>query len=372
MDAASFVVIKIGTRVLTHADGQLNSDMVAGIAQQVHKLLAAGKKIVLVSSGAVGAGLSHLGWTERPTDLAKLQAVAAIGQTKLIEEYDRHLGEHGQHAAQVLLTAGDLDDRKSYLNVRNTLLSLLEFGVVPIINENDTVAVEELMTTFGDNDRLAAIVSNLLHADLLVILSDVDGLYDRDPQASDAKLLRTVETIDDNTFGFVLDRNTGQSKGGMQSKLAAAKAVTDTGKHVIIANGHSPTVLDDIFSQSDQSPGTLFLAENNSVSSRKRWIGYSARPVGTITIDQGAADALTHQGRSLLPIGITNLAGGFAKGDLVQILDPSGKELARGLTNYDNVELQSIVGKRTGQIAEILGHCPYDEAIHRDNLQITL
>ena len=156
----------------------------------------------------------------------------------------------------------------------------------------------------------------------------------------------------------------------MQSKLAAAKAVTDTGKHVIIANGHSPTVLDDIFS--DKSPGTLFLAENNSVSSRKRWIGYSARPVGTIAIDQGAADALNHKGRSLLPIGITGLSGDFAKGDLVQILDPTGKELARGLTNYDNVELQSILGKRTGQIAEILGHRPYDEAIHRDNLQITL
>lgn len=370
VDGASLVVIKIGTRVLTHTDGRLNSETVAGIAHQVHKLLSAGKQIVLVSSGAVGAGLSHLGWPSRPTDLAKLQAVAAIGQTKLIEEYDRHLGQHDRHAAQVLLTAGDLDDRLSYLNVRNTLLSLLELGVVPIINENDTVAVEELMTTFGDNDRLAAIVSNLLHADLLVILSDIDGLYDRDPQAADAKLLDTVASIDENTFGYVLDRDTGQSKGGMQSKLAAAKAVTDTGKHVIIANGHSPTVLDDIFS--DQSPGTLFLAENNSVSSRKRWIGYSARPVGTITIDQGAADALTHQGRSLLPIGITSLSGGFAKGDLVQILGPSGKELARGLTNYDNVELQSIIGKRTGQIAEILGHCPYDEAIHRDNLQITL
>lgn len=370
MDGASLVVVKIGTRVLTHADGRLNSDTVAAIADQLHKLILAGKKIVLVSSGAVGAGLSHLGWTERPTDLAKLQAVAAIGQTKLIEEYDRHLGKHDQHAAQVLLTAGDLDDRKSYLNVRNTLLSLLELGVVPIINENDTVAVEELMTTFGDNDQLAAIVSNLLHADLLVILSDVDGLYDGDPKSSDANLLRTVEAIDENTFGFVLDQDTGLSKGGMQSKLAAAKAVTDAGKHVIIANGHLPNVLDEIFS--DQSPGTLFLADGNSVSSRKRWIGYSARPVGTITIDQGAADALTHQGRSLLPIGITNLAGDFSKGDLVQILGPAGKELARGLTNYDHVELKSIVGKRTGQIADILGHCPYDEAVHRDNLQITL
>ena len=362
-------MIKIGTRVLTHADGRLNTAKVAEIAHQVHQLLENEKKVVLVSSGAVGAGLSHLGSPHRPTDLARLQAVAAIGQTKLIEEYDRHLGSHKRHAAQVLLTAEDLARRTSYLNVRNTLLSLLQLGVVPIINENDTVAVEELMTTFGDNDRLASIVANLLNADLLVILSDVDGLFDKDPQDPSSNLIPLVEIIDANTFGFVLDRQSQNSKGGMESKLRAARAVTKSGKQAIIANGHSTTVLTDIFE--GQPIGTLFLGEKNSVSPRKRWIGFSARATGTVTIDQGAAEALVGKGSSLLPIGITAVTGEFSKGDLVQILDTSGSEIGRGLTNYAKDELEKIIGKRTGEIQTILGHRPYDEAIHRDNLQMT-
>ena len=224
--SAKRVVIKVGTRVLTHADGRLNTDRVAELAEQLHLLTEAGRQVVLVSSGAVGAGLSHLGWDRRPEDLAKLQAVAAIGQAKLIEEYDRHLQEHGRHAAQVLLTADDLDHRNRYLNIRNTLLSLLELGAIPIINENDTVAVEELMTTFGDNDRLAAVVTNLLQASLLVILSDIDGLYDGDPANPETKLVSTVEKIDETVQAWVRDKATGISKGGMKSKLNAARMVT--------------------------------------------------------------------------------------------------------------------------------------------------
>ena len=363
-------MIKIGTRVLTHTDGRLNPSKVAGIAQQVDKLLTGGKRIVLVSSGAVGAGLSQLGWSQRPTDLAQLQAVAAIGQTKLIEEYDRHFGLHGRHAAQVLLTAEDLAERTSYLNVRNTLLSLLKLEAVPIINENDTVAVEELMTTFGDNDRLASIVASLLNADLLIILSDVDGLFDRDPSDANAQLIPVVKSIDENTYDYAIAQKAKFSKGGMASKLRAAAAMTKSGKNVIVSNGHDEHVLEKIFS--GRPTGTLFLGEAGSVSSRKRWIGFSARVVGTLTIDQGAVEALAEKGRSLLPIGITAIKGNFVKGDLVQILTPEGTELARGLTNYDHQELQLICGKRTEEIAKILGHRPYDEAIHRDNLLITL
>ena len=321
-DATSLVVIKIGTRVLTHPDGRLDTERVAEIADQVHRLVELDKQVVLVSSGAVGAGLSHLGWTTRPTDLAQLQAVAAIGQTKLIEQYDRRLGQHGRHAAQVLLTAADLEVRSSYLNVRNTLTSLLELQVVPIINENDTVAVDELMTTFGDNDRLASIIANLLSADLLIILSDVDGLYDRDPQAADARLIETVTVIDESTMKCVRDSASHSSKGGMASKLTAAKMLTSAGEHVIIANGHQNNVLTDIFA--GQPRGTLFLAQGKSVSQRKRWIGFSARPQGTLTIDPGAAVALTQNGRSLLPVGISTLSGSFSKGDLVSIFDQQG------------------------------------------------
>ena len=364
----SRVVIKVGTRVLTHRDGRLNMQQVASLSQQLAQLAESGKQVALVSSGAVGAGMSHLGWKNRPADVAQLQAVAAIGQTKLIEEYDRNLSANGRHAAQVLLTAADLDDRRRYLNVRNTLLTLLELGTIPIINENDTVIVDELMTTFGDNDRLAAAVTNLLQATLLIILSDIEGLFDGDPTSQETQLIPQVDRVDQHTMSFVRDRSTGHSKGGMASKLEVARSLTAAGENVIIACGHDAENVSRIFD--GEQVGTLFVGQRKSISPFKRWLGFSAQPKGTITIDAGAERAVLEQGRSLLPIGIQSVVGEFRKGDVISISNASGSELARGLTNYDAAELARILGIRSENIAEVLGHHPYDEAIHRDNLTL--
>ncbi len=367
--SAQCVVVKVGTRVLTTPDGRLNTDRVARLADELHTLVDAGRHVVLVSSGAVGAGLSHLGWDRRPTDLARLQAVAAIGQTKLIEEYDRQLRQYNLHAAQVLLTADDLDHRGRYLNIRNTLLTLLSWKCVPIVNENDTVSVEELMITFGDNDRLAAIVTNLLRASLLVILSDVAGLYDGDPADGQSRVVDCVRDIDEAIAHFVRDRHSTWSKGGMASKLEAARTLTLAGENVIIASGHDPGVLDAIFR--GETVGTLFPAIGKSISPWKRWIGFSAQPRGTLTIDAGAARAVVDQGRSLLPIGIQEVRGQFEKGDVVSVTMTNQVEMARGLSNYAAAELTQIAGCRTEEIARRLGHCPYEEAIHRDNMVLT-
>ncbi len=362
------IVVKVGTRVLTHTDGHLDPNSVKRLAEGIHALRCQGRRVVLVSSGAVGAGMSHLNLTKRPTDLAQLQAVAAVGQAKLIDAYDAHFSTHGVHAGQVLLTGDDLDDRTRYLNVRNTLLALLELNTVPVINENDTVAVDELMTTFGDNDRLAALVTNLLRAPLLVILSDVDGLYDRAPSDPDAKIIPTVRRVDSEVTAFVNDEGNKLSKGGMASKLEAARIATTAGENVIIASGHKTGILQDICR--GEVVGTLFLAQGRSFSPWKRWIGFSAQTRGRFVLDDGAAHAVTSNGRSLLPIGIVRVEGQFEKGDVVSLRNTAGEEIARGLSNYSSREAAQIVGKQSSNIAEILGHCPYTEAIHRDNMVI--
>ncbi|MDG2384967.1 MAG: glutamate 5-kinase [Pirellulaceae bacterium] len=367
--AASRIVVKVGTRVLTHADGQLNVERIESLADQINGIVEGGRKVLLVSSGAVGAGMSELGITQRPTDLSQLQAVAAIGQTKLIEAYDQTFHRHGYHAAQVLLTAGDLHDRTSYLNVRNTLLALLEMKAIPIVNENDTVAVDELMTTFGDNDRLAALVTNLVQAPLLVILSDIDGLFDGPPKSDQTSLVSTVTCINDKIMSFAQDAVTGLSKGGMASKLQAAKIATVAGENVILANGHEPDILRRV--AAGECIGTVFLAEGKSVSPWKRWIGFSAHPRGKIVLDDGARQAVVYQGRSLLAIGILEIHGDFTKGDVVTLRDRQGQEWARGLTNYSDSELRKIKGLRSNQIFETLGHCPYEEVVHRDNMVLT-
>jgi glutamate 5-kinase len=366
--AAHTVVVKVGTRVLTQDNGTLDHDRIAQLAEELSKLKDSGRNVVLVSSGAVGAGLSQLGLKSRPADLAKLQAVAAVGQTKLIEAYDRVFKKHGRHAAQVLLTAKDLDDRVGYLNVRNTLHSLLEFGAVPIINENDTVAVDELMTTFGDNDRLSAMVTNLLCAPLLVILSDVPGLYDGDPADAGSKLVSTVTKLDDSVYAYVRDKATGLSKGGMASKLNAARMVTMAGENVIVASGRLPNPLAQIMA--GEEIGTLFLANGKSINSWKRWLGFSAQPRGRLVLDAGACRAIVEQGRSLLAIGIAAAEGEFGKGDVVSLFSQEGKEVARGLTNYNSADMQRIKGLKSDKIAETLGHRPYEEAIHRNNLAV--
>jgi glutamate 5-kinase len=366
--AAGTLVVKVGTRVLTRDDGTLDADHIAGLAEEVHALMEGGRKVVLVSSGAVGAGIGQLGLARRPTEIAQLQAVAAVGQAKLIETYDRTFRKHGRHAAQVLLTADDLNDRTRYLNVRNTLLTLLEFGAVPIVNENDTVAVDELMATFGDNDRLAALVTNLIRAPLLVILSDVDGLYDGDPSDFAARLVSTVTRIDEKVLGWVRHKKTGLGKGGMASKLEAARIVTTAGENAIIANGHHPGTLTRIMA--GEPVGTLVLAVGKSINPLKRWLGFSARPRGRLVLDAGARKAVEVSGRSLLAIGIVAVEGEFKKGDVVSLCGEDGGEFARGLTNYSARDLAQIKGLKSDKIAEALGRRPYGEVMHRDNLAL--
>jgi len=367
--AADMLVVKVGTRVLTGAAGALDEQRIAALAEELHQVIAGGRKVVLVSSGAVGAGMGLLGLKQRPRDLAHLQAVAAVGQSCLVETYDRALRSFGRHAAQVLLTADDLDDRTRYLNVRNTLLTLLEYGAVPVINENDTVSVEELQTTFGDNDRLAAMVTNLIRAPLLVLLSDVDGLFDGDPREAGSRLISTVTRLDESVLALVRDQKTGLSKGGMASKLAAARIATLAGENVIIANGREPGVLARILA--GEMVGTLVVAQGEGIPAWKRWIGFTAQPRGHLVLDEGARRAIEKQGRSLLAIGVVDAVGQFQKGDVVALRDQAGAEFARGLTNYAAGEVLVIKGLKTEAIATALGHCPYQEIIHRDNMTVT-
>ncbi len=366
---ATTMVVKVGTRVLTDAAGRLDPAQIANLAEQMHGVISSGRKVVLVSSGAVASGMGRLGLARRPTDLAHLQAIAAIGQSLLVEAYERELSARGYHAAQILLTADDLNHRTRYLNARNTLLTLLELGAVPVINENDTVAVEELQTTFGDNDRLAAMVTNLIRAPLLVLLSDVEGLYNGDPQQPASRVIPTVAKLDRSVFELVRDRTTGLSKGGMASKLEAARMATAAGGNVIIARGKAPNVLLRIIA--GETVGTLFLAQGRAVAARKRWIGFTAAPKGKLIIDAGAVRAVEVLGRSLLPAGIVAVEGRFRKGDVVSVHDTSGREIARGLVNYDHEETVRIKGLHSKRIAEALGYSPYQEVIHRNNMVVT-
>ncbi|HVT28364.1 MAG TPA: glutamate 5-kinase [Lacipirellulaceae bacterium] len=367
------VVVKVGTRVLTHDDGTLDQECVTAIAEQIVRLMEENRHLVLVSSGAVGAGMGRLSLSKRPADLAHLQAVAAVGQSRLIESYNRALEGHGRHAAQILLTADDLNDRTRYLNVRNTILALFQFGALPIINENDTVRVDELQRNVGDNDRLAAMVANLLRAPLLILLSDVEGLFDRHPSIPGAAVIPMVNQLDATIREFQQQAGPTSStnhlsRGGMASKLEAARLTAFAGEHVAIANGRRPNVLIDILR--GESVGTLILPQGPAVASRKRWIGLTAQPYGRLYLDAGAQQAIEQQGRSLLAIGAKRVEGNFQKGDVISLCREDGQEFARGLTNYGSEELRRIAGRGTEDIVVILGHCPYDEVIHRDNLVI--
>ncbi len=367
--SADPIVVKVGTRVLTTGDGQLDLKRIAALADEIAKIVAGGRRLVLVSSGAVGAGMGRLKLARRPEHLAQLQAVAAVGQSRLIEAYQHALEPHGLHAAQVLLTSDDLNERARYLNVRNTILALFRFHAVPIINENDTVAVDELQISFGDNDQLAAMVTNLIRAPLLILLSDVEGLFDADPQFKGARLIETVRDIDAALARLEADPAppvSGLSRGGMKSKLAAARLAVAAGENVIIADGRQPAILSEILAA--KPIGTLILGKGASVTSRKRWIGLTARPRGHVVVDAGASRAVTRDGKSLLAIGILSVDGDFGKGDVVRICDEQGSEIARGLINYTASEIRRIAGRPTAEIGDVLGHRPYDEVIHRDNL----
>lgn len=367
--AARRVVVKIGTRPLTTADGTLDEERLFRLAEEMHHIRAAGRQIVLVSSGAVGAGMGLLNLRRRPADLSSLQAVAAIGQSYLVQAYERALRRHGRHAAQILLTADDLNHRQRYLHVRNALTALLEMGAVPIVNENDTVSVEELRTTFGDNDRLAACVTNLLAAPLLVLLSDVEGLYDGDPAVPGAKLIPWLRSVDESALALARDRATGLSKGGMTSKLLAARNVTAAGENVVIANGRRDGVLTAILA--GEEVGTLIPARGAAVAARKRWLSQAARPEGYLVVDDGARRAVEVGGKSLLPIGVVECQGQFDEGDLVGVRDARGDEFARGLSNFSADELRRIKGMRSEALGGVLGYRACDEVIHRDNLALT-
>ncbi len=366
---AQMVVIKIGTNVLAAADGTLAQERVQSLADQVERARQAGKKVALVSSGAVGAGVGRLALGKRPTDLRHLQACAAVGQSFLMRAYEEALAASGTHTAQILLTASDFDNRARYLNVRNTILTLFEWNVLPIINENDTVSVAEIR--FGDNDHLAAMVTNLLRAPLLVLLTNVDGLYDSDPRTNPAaKVIASVPAIDGAIMDMAGTSRSALGTGGMRSKLRAARLATMAGESVIIANGGRPGVLDALFA--GEALGTLFLPHGGSVPSWKRWLGFTAQPKGRLVVDAGARAAVQQKGRSLLPIGVVQVQGDFSKGDVVALCDPEGQEFARGLSNYSAADAGRIVGLRTEQIGAVLGGMPYEEIVHRDNLVVVV
>ena len=358
-------VVKVGTSVLTGPEGTLDPARIGHLAEQISAVMDTGRRVALVSSGAVGAGIGQLGLAKRPDNLRQLQAAAAIGQAYLIRAYDEGLKRHGRHAAQLLLTHEDFDSRPRYLNMRNTLTALFEWDAVPIINENDTISVDEIK--FGDNDRLAAMVANLLQAPLLVILSVVDGLYRSDPGSSlSGEVVPLVPNLDDETLGLAGTSRSALGTGGMRSKLEAARLVTHAGGSVIIASGKKPEPLTRILA--GEPVGTLFLARGQPQGARKRWIGLTARPRGHFVVDAGARKALETGATSLLAIGIADVIGEFDKGDVVGIQDNAGHEFARGLTNYSTADARLIRGLRTEQARQALGSALYDEVIHRDNL----
>jgi glutamate 5-kinase len=366
IESSRSVVVKVGTRVVTTPEGKLDRRRIELLSAQLARIADTGRQTLMVSSGAVGAGLGKLGLDQRPTGLAQLQAVAAVGQTDLIQAYEAGLSKMGRHAAQVLLTAADLRRRSGYLHVRNALNQIHAFGAIAILNENDSVAVSELMTTFGDNDRLAAQVAGLLNDALLIILSDVDGLFDGPPKNPNSRRISMVETIDDKVLALAQDHTSTHSKGGMASKLEAAQVATSHGQPAIIAPGRDDDVLDKIFAEVDI--GTIFLPPAKAIRGRRRWIGTAARVAGSLVLDAGAAKAVRSKGSSLLAIGITQVNGSFQRGSVVSLYDPEGQEIARGLSNYPSSEVEKILGQPSDRISEILGHRPYESVVHRDNL----
>ncbi|MFN0052385.1 MAG: glutamate 5-kinase [Planctomycetales bacterium] len=367
VETARTLVVKVGTNVLSRSDDTLDDSRFDALAAQIHGARQSGRQVVLVSSGAIGSGIGLLGLTERPSDLPHLQAAAAVGQAHLIRRYDDSLLRYGYRAAQLLLTANDFRHRGRYLNVRNTLRTLFEYNAIPIVNENDTVSVKEIR--FGDNDRMAALVTNLLDAPLLVILSVIEGLYDGDPELPGSRVIPLVERWDDALLGLAQPTRSSRGTGGMQSKLEAARAVTAVGGNVIIANGRNPQVIDDILA--GKQLGTLFLARGRALPAWKRWIGYALTPRGKYVLDDGARRAIEQRGRSLLAIGIVAVEGEFTKGEVVSLVDRQGVEFARGLTNYGAHDARRIAGRRSDEVTALLGGRPYDEVIHCDNLVVT-
>ncbi len=360
--------MKLGSALVTAHGRGLDGEALDGWVAQIAALRAYGQEVVLVSSGAVAEGMARLGWRERPSALHALQAAAAVGQMGLVQAYESRFHAFNLRAAQILLTHEDVDDRARYLNARGTLRALLELGVVPVVNENDTVASGGIR--FGDNDTLAALTVNLVEADLLVILTDRSGLFDADPALHpDARLIETGQAGDPRLYSVAAGDPGRLGRGGMRTKIKAAEWAARSGAATIIAHGGEPRVLERI--RDGESLGTLLSPGQARLAARKRWIAGHLQLRGELVLDQGAARVLRESGRSLLAVGVTGVRGHFHRGDVVACLDPQGREVSRGLVNYDSDEALRLMGKPSSEIERVLGYQGEPELIHRDNMVLT-
>ena len=361
------IVVKVGSSIVVEKGIGLDLVAFSKLAKEISQLHSGSRKITLVTSGAIAAGMEKLEYAKRPDNIPHIQAAAAVGQTHLMKIYQDCFSNYHKKVAQILLTHDDLSNRHRYLNARNTLLTLLDLGFIPIVNENDTVAVEEIK--FGDNDNLSALVTSLVSADLLIILSDIDGLYDHDPKSGKkARLIRLVENIDRDIVNCATETSNPWCVGGMASKIEAARKAVRFGVATVVANGRVEGILNQILE--GEVLGTLFLPLADRLSSRKQWIAYSLKPAGSIVVDEGAKKAIVSNGKSLLPTGVSEVRGDFERGDAVCCLDSQGSEFARGLVNYTCGELESIKGRKSREIEGIIGYKYTDEIIHRDDLVI--
>ncbi len=360
------LVVKVGTRVLSSENNLPDVRWIETLAGQIAQLRCRGIEVVVVSSGAIGAGMGQLSMSRRPRSIPQLQAAAAVGQNQLMHSYQVAFGRHNLTIAQILLTADDLKNRQRYLNVRNTLLTLWHYGVIPVLNENDSVATDEI--TVGDNDNLSAQVANLIDAHLLIILSDTDGFFSADPRkAPQARLINTITEITPELEKLAGQTATEVATGGMRTKLEAAKILTASGQMMLIANGRKHSLVSIL---NGKEVGTLFLPQAERMASRKRWIAFSHPPKGVLVVDDGAVQAIAEKGKSLLPSGVIKLKGEFENGEVVNIQNLKGQDIARGLVNYRDKELKKILGKKSSEIEKILGYCYYEEVVHRDNLVV--
>lgn len=360
-------IIKIGSSVLTDEDGFLDESVFKKLAEQISSVKKKGINVVVVSSGAIASGMKKLGILKKPEDIHMKQAISACGQTTLIRNYEVAFSEFGNKVAQVLLTHDALSNRKRFLNARKTVQQLLEMDIIPIINENDTVSFEEIM--FGDNDNLAALITTLVEADILILLSNTDGIFDFDPKKSpNAKLIPMIKEVD-STIEKIAGGTTGRTTtGGMKTKVLAAKAAAAFGVPSIIANGKDEKVLDKLFNYEDT--GSFILPSKEKLNRRKHWIAYTLKPSGKIFLDEGAANAVAKNGKSLLSSGITNVEGNFEIGEPVSCYNSEKVEICRGLTSYNSYELRQIMGKKSSEIENILGYKYGDAVIHRDEMAI--
>jgi len=359
------LVVKVGSSLVTDEGRGLDHAAVARWAAQIAELKRAGKEIVLVSSGAIAEGIKRLGWSARPSAIHELQAAAAVGQMGLVQAYESAFTKFGLHTAQILLTHDDLADRRRYLNSRSTLLTLLALGVIPIINENDTVTTDEIR--FGDNDTLGALVTNLIDADVLVLLTDQQGLFSADPRRDPAAtLVRTGRAGDPRLEAMAGGAGTALGRGGMLSKVLAAKRAARSGASTVIANGREENVLMRLAGGEDI--GTSLVAPDTTLGARKQWLADHVQLAGRLVLDAGAARALARDGKSLLPIGVVRVEGDFERGEIVGCFDPDGREIARGLVNYGAQEATRIMRKPSSEIETILGYVDEPELIHRSNL----